>query len=493
MHTRRIRRIPREKRRVLLLCFFLLMLGAIIAACLALRPGEETEDETPLDASVVLQECDTEALMSLTIQRGHEEPWTAEAVSATELMILGEDSYILTADESRALMEAACHIPADVLTENPADYADHLADFGLDAPRYTARIEYRDGRTLTLRVGNASHEGTWRYMLIDGDDRLFAFANGDVESLFVNRDTLRKITQPALHKARIDQITLTGPEGIQAQWRLTGKITDLDAIDRWQISQPITYPADAAAMATLLSNVANLRLGAYVCPAAEDRLTAYGFDRPRLTIDIHMTAGMIATTTADGSVETTQWPASTVTFVIGGAKNDMVDYILYNGSIYLSSHFTMGMFLDYDVKSTMSRYPVMTALGNLASLTIHQDNEVAEYVLIRTEQVAENNELVTDADGHVVYDVALTLNGVPADYAAFETAYSALTLVTVSGMLPEGEYAAVAPHTVYTFTDVDGTVHTVALATFDVLHDAIIVNGHQVFYLIKGGFRLNME
>ena len=100
---------------------------------------------------------------------------------------------------------------------------------------------------------------------------------------------------------------------------------------------------------------------------------------------------------------------------------------------------------------------------------------------------------IYDEDGNPVYTVTVTCNGVPVDYAAFEAAYNNLSLVTVSGTLPAAEAITAQPHTVYTFTDVDGTVHTVALATFDVLHDAVIVDGHAAFYLIKGGFKLNME
>ena len=76
---------------------------------------------------------------------------------------------------------------------------------------------------------------------------------------------------------------------------------------------------------------------------------------------------------------------------------------------------------------------------------------------------------------------------------AFTAAYNDLSLVTVSGRLPDGETTVSAPHTAYTFTDVNGSVHTVALATFDALHDAVIVNGHAAFYLIKDGFQLNLN
>lgn len=493
MHAVPKRKAAPVRRRAWLL-LALALLAATGAAYLLLGRTADEPSPAPADPVVTLFAYDTADLVSVTIRRGAEAAWTAIPGADGGMTLLGEEGFTLTAEESQAFLEAACRIEAEeVLTEDASVYAGHLADFGLDDPAYAAEITYADGTAVTLLVGDEGYEGAWRYLLIDGDERLFAFSNGSVESLFVNRDTLRSVTQPTLHKARIDRVRLSDASGLQAEWTLNAAITDADAVDHWQITSPIQYPADSTAMENLLSNIANLRLGAYVCPATAEALTAHGFDAPRLTIDIHMAAGTIATTNAEGAAVTADWPESTLTFVIGGEKSDMIDYVLCDGAIYLSSHFTMGLFIDYDVKATMSRYPVMTALGNLAALTIQEGDARAEYVLTRTERVAENNDLVTDADGSTVYDVSVTRNGESIDYAAFEAAYNALTLVTVSGTLPEGESVSAAPHTVYTFTDVDGSVHTVELATFDALHDAVSVDGHQAFYLIRGGFRLNLE
>lgn len=490
---RRFRRIPTEKKRLLLLFLSLMMLGVIIVSFLLLERTEEPEAPAPpADLSVMLQDRRLSDVSSVTIRRRDEAPWTATP-EGDAVLISGDIPLSLTQDECRDFLRAAASIRAEeVLTEDSTLYADHLDDYGLEAPRYEAHILYTDGTEITLRVGDRGPDGLWRYMLAGGDDRLYAFSNGSVEALFVNRDTLRKVRQPDLHKARIDCITLTQGDQV-IQWALEGSITAPDAIDRWRITQPFAYPADASAMEKLLSGLANLRLAAWVAPATQENLALYGFDAPRLTIELHQAAGTIAVTGADGAVQPTDYPASTVTYVIGGEKTDMVDYVLCGDDIYLSSHFTMGMFMDYDAASTMSRYPVMTALGNLASLTIHEGDATAEYRLTRAEQVAANNALITDEDGNPVYTVTVTCNGVPVDYAAFEAAYNNLSLVTVSGTLPAAEAITAQPHTVYTFTDVDGTVHTVALVTFDVLHDAVIVDGHAAFYLIKGGFKLNME
>ena len=493
--VRKKARRPGRHRQLVWLAAAVVLL-AVVSLAYALLSRESAEDlPTAVSTAENLFEYDASEVVSITIRRGEEASWTVAQEASGLLTLQGEGGFTLSEATSRELLDAARILPCEaVLTDDPAEYADHLADFGLESPRYEAIVTYTDGVTAHLCIGDPGAENNaWYYMTVAEDQRLFSFSKGMVEALFVSRDSLWDVKSPTIHKARIDCITLTGPEGIQAQWTLAGNITDTDAADKWRITAPISYPADAETMDNLLSNIANLRLGAYVGPATEDNLARYGFDVPRQTIDIHMAAGVIGVTNADGAVETTDWPESTVTFIIGGEKSDMVDYVRYGDAIYISSHFTMGMFLDYDASATMSRYPVLTALGNLAALTITADGATTEYILTRTEQVAANNELVTDEDGNVVYDVTVACNGTPVDYTAFETAYNALTLVTVSGTLPDGETAAAAPHTVYTFTDVDGTTHTVALATFDVLHDAVIVDGHQAFYLIKGGFRLNMD
>ena len=493
MH-RRFRRIPQEKRRILLLFFLLMLVCVIIAASLLAAQPQEAAPSAPVSTACNLFEYAPSEVASITIRRGEEAAWTVTQDADGLLTLQGEGGFPLSEKTSAALLDAVSIIPCEaVLTDDPADYQGHLADFGLENPKYEATIAYADGVVAQLRIGNAGGENNaWYYMTVAGDDRLFSFARGMVEAIFVSRDSLREVESPVIHKARIDKVTLTGPDRV-TEWTLRGDITDADAADKWFITAPYAYPADAEAMSTLLGNAANLRLGAYVAPATAENLALYGFDAPRLTIDIHMAAGTIAVTNADGAAEPTDFPESTVTFVIGGAKSDMVDYVRFGDAIYASSHFTMGLFIDYDVTATRSRYPVQTALGNLAALTIREGDAVTEYILTRTEQVAANNELITDEDGSPVYDVTVTLGGEPVDYAAFEAAYNALTLVTVSGTLPADAVITVEPHTAYIFTDVDGTTHTVALATFDVLHDAVIVDGHAAFYLIKGGFRLNMD
>ncbi len=490
---RKTRRAPRHGRLLWLMAALALLaaLGLLLARLNAVPDA--------LDATVPTQEATLlrytpEQVQSLAITRKGEPTWTIARQADGSYALLGEAGHPLSDATAAELTDLAAVIIADVLTDDPADYADHLSDYGLNDPEFTAVIAYADGYTATLRVGNAAtHTNAWRYMLLDGDARLFALSKGAVEGLFVSEASLRDVEQPTLHRARIDRITLTESDGTCAQWTLTAPITARDAIDHWRITAPFAYPADATAMGNLLKSAANLRLGTYVCAATPAALSAHGFDAPRLIIEIHMAAGTIATTGMDGVTTTMDYPEGTVTFTLGGAETDMIDYVRHGDSIYRCSSFTTGMFQNIDLRATMSRYLTPVALGNLAELTIQTESGLDTYQLTRTEQVAPNNDLVFDEEGNIVYDVTVTHNGEPFDYAAFEAAYAPLVAATVSGVLPEGEAITAAPHTVFTFTDVDGSAHTVALTTFDVLHDAVIVDGHEAFYLIKGGFQLNIE
>ena len=491
---------PRALSRRGLMLLLLAIIAALAAALLLTRVLKQPAPVTAqpaADPAQTLFAHDAADVLGIVMTRQGEAPWEVRLDAESGcFVLLGEGGFTLSEATTAELQRAASSITCEsVVSDDPAEYTGHLAEFGLDVPTRVATITFADGSVRTLRIGSrAAHTAAWYYMTLDGDDRLYALSSGMVEELCVSRESLYDVTQPVIHKARIDRITLRSGDGtIQTEWALMGDITDDDASERWQITAPFVYPADAAAMTSLLANAANLRLGAYVGPATAENLTACGFDTPRLTIALHMAEGTTASTGWDGAYTTTDWPEATVTLTIGGARSDMVDYVLHEGSIYVSSHFSLGVFLDADPRSFMNRYPVLTALGNLAALTVEERGEVTRYELTRTERVAANNDLVYDEEGNLLWDTAVTRNGVALDFSAFEAAYTQLVGVSVAGVIPEGDTIDAAPHTVYTFTDVDGTVSTVSLSSYGVLHDAVSVNGHQAFYITKNTFRLELE
>ena len=64
--------------------------------------------------------------------------------------------------------------------------------------------------------------------------------------------------------------------------------------------------------------------------------------------------------------------------------------------------------------------------------------------------------------------------------------YPLLLTVTVSGKLPDG-WEKKETHTKYTLHTVSGGTHVIELSDYDGMHDAVTLDGHTYFYLIKGG------
>ena len=488
-------RTSRHGRRWMLLCAVALLAGCVAAyGLLRGRSAELPERDHSHDGGVIASHQAEEVVrLSVTTTHG---AWTLLREAGGGVTLENDEDFEVDEQVAEDLFSAVQTLAyEEMLSDDPAEFQDHLADFGLETPMLRVEVAYTDGSAYTLTVGDelSREESGYHYMQLEGDPRLLTMDLGTMEALMLDRGALHPVTQPTLHKARFDRITFRNGQGdTLAEWALQGGIGG-NAQDRWMLVQPVRYPADGDSIANLQSSLANLRLGGYVGAATPENLTAYGFDEPRFVLEIHQAAGATGTLDEDGVYGVTDWPESTFTFTVGGAKSDMVDYVLVDGSIYVSSHFLLEVFMDMDVKNSVSRYTVPVALGNLSRLTVESGGDRQDYSIIRNEQVAENNALITDSEGQVQYDLTCELNGQAIPYASFEAAYNELLKVTVSGWLPEGWAPAEAPHTTFTFEAVDGETHTLALTAFDTLHDAVTLDGCTLFYLIRDGMAFRVE
>ena len=485
----------RKPSRILLLILAVLLVSA--AACLlifARTPAPASESPVQEDEEITLWAGESVDITRIRIAVRNQEAWSAVQTESGALVLEGTDSFAVDADVAAALLSGLKNVTAEVLSDDWHGTDEEWAAFGLDDPESVVTVEFADGRSYTLRIGNApQYENIWQYAQLDGDTCLLSISRGLAEECYVTRGSLHSVEQLTIHADRLDKITLLNAEGeITQQWRLNGAITNADAQDRWSVTVPVSYPADGTAMTTLRKSAASIRLGEYIADAAAASIARYGLDTPRTVIRLHQAAGTIGAVGASGSYGTTDYPESTITLVIGEQENELIDYVLYDGGIYRCSALLLRGVMNADWRETVTRYPVLTALGNLASLSRETADGVDTWVITRTEQVAENNELVTDDDGNQVYDITLTKNGESADYTVFSAAYDQLMMVTMSGRLPDGWTTSDAPHTVWTFTDVDGTIHTVALTRYDAMHDAVAVDGVALFYLIQDGFELGI-
>lgn len=458
----------------------LLLIAAVVAVLgwITREEAAQVQVEEKVLTAGVLEQRTTDEVQSILVELSSGGGWYAEQTSSG--ILTEKEGFELDASIARTFLQQAAVIGyEDIFTSRSEDYADRLEEFGLDKPSSNVTIRYRDGSSITLRIGDRSTqtEAAYYYMTVDGHEPLYAISVSTAEDWKLSRNSLYTIEQPVLQTARMDHLILEEGEW-KAEWKLAAEVTDANASDAWVLLAPVHYPADGNQMTAFLKNIGNLRLGAYEGEATQEHLAQYGLLEPEMTLTLHMAEGKAAVTGADGAVSTQTLDEETVVLTVGRKKNDLVRYVRYKNAVYLVSTLTLGPVMEKDPMETVTRYPVLVAAEYLHRLTIEDctDGQKTEYLL--------EHELQEDTEQSVIrcYE-----NGREIPFETFEAQYLQMVVCSVSGELPK-DYEPGELRKVYTFEAMGGKTHTIRLYAFDGLHDAVQVDEYPIlFYLIEGG------
>ena len=475
----------KQPRRWMLLAALLVLLAGSVTAAVLLRKTEEPPAvslHAREDHSGLLEDRAAEELVSVTIRRRGEEAWTLTRGGDGSLVPADGGEWTVNERQADSLRGAMTQLRyEDILTADPAAWHGREKEFGLEDPLVTVTGKFSDGKERTVRIGNDTGlEEGWHYMAAEGDDNLYAVSAGIVEEMNIEFALLRPVPKPEIYAALLDRITVEDTEGKKlAEWTLKGSVTDRDAGSSWIVSAPFTAPADEEAIRNLKKSAENLRLGVYTAPASEENLKQYGLNPPARTLTFHMAAGSTGTVGETGTYDIRDHEERTVTMTVGGRTEDaLADYVRFGDEIFTVSAFTLSTFSEPNPRGTAARYPVLTPLESLESVTVEEQGRTLEYTLRTTERITENGETESVR--------SCTLNGEEISWDAFEAAYQRLLTVTFSGTLPDNAQWQEA-YKKYTFRTLSGGTHTVSLSSWDGMHDAVTVDGSTLFYLIRGG------
>ena len=481
----------RRRKRLtgLLLCAVLLIAG-VTAGIMLRDKANEKEPEPYHHISGAIIRRSAEELQSLTVIQRGKVPWTAVREEDGSLRLQPENetepnSWLVDEGIANSLVDAAVNLTyEDIFTDNRMDWEPDAEAFGLKDPMITAVFRYTDGTEVTAHFGNSAEDGdAYYYMTVDGDDRLYAAAAGTVQDLNTEKELLHPVHTLEIRSALLDRITVKNTDGtIRQEWALQGKVSDRDAAENWLLTVPAVYPADYDAMKNLRDSAENLTLGVYIGNAEGEALKQCGLDEPAAIIEMHMAAGSTGTVSDLGVYDVVDWEERTEILTLGSNKSEMVCYVRFGDEIYTISRFSIGVFTETDPQSTIARYTVATPLNSLDSVTVETQEGTVHYALIRTENADDAEPANTEEDAQY----CCLRNGEEMAYEVFSAAWERLLTVTVSGRLP-GNWQCKETHTKYTIRTVSGGTHTIELSDYDGMHDAVTLDGHTCFYLIKGG------
>ncbi len=479
MNTVRRKTVPSKgKRSRLLLLLLVLVLAAGIgcAVYFARRPAV-VELPRKADTTTVFSNRGIEEIAQMTVTT-MDETYTVLQEGGVWCMA-GDDSFQLDA----GMLSSLLYEGATVITEYTVGRLSDLnglnrADFGLeDAQCLRAEVTYTDGSRLSFRVGAQIPEEIVRYyFMTENDDTVYAVSRDLYDTLCLSSRALHTVPTLALNADLIDAVTFEGDMPFRMERRSEG----------WYMTAPFAYPLSTSAAETLLQKIEGLRLAQCVAGEGSD-LSLYGLQSPRRTVTLDIAASVVTGYDSEGNLaaETTMAPYS-LTFACGDPANDVSFYCLYRGMVYKATDFSAGFLLSQSYDTLLSTLPVSIPTNMLTALEWTRNGETTRYDIRLTESVLENNELETDANGNVLYDLSVSKNGVAVDSNAFLTFYKGLVTFKTPNRLPAGGMPEGEPHTVLTLRG-DGFTRTLAFYTLDALHDAVSVDGTALFYTESSG------
>ena len=443
------------------------------------------EPEVPQERGAILSRS-PEEIASVTIHHRGQEPWTIIRNDTGETRLQGAEGWTVKERLANQIQNALANLVyEDIVTEDPAEYMDRLDVFGLEDPYITAEVRFTDGQEITVRLGDeVPVEKQVRYMLIDGDNRLYAAAYSLADDLEVEKEALHPVNQPEIYPVLLDRITVYDRNGKEkAEWRLRGDITDQDAGTNWVITAPFRYPADEEMIRNLKDSAGNLRMGVFLDDATAENLAKWGLAEPEYTLELHMAAGSTGTVSDLGIHDVVEREGGTVVLDIAPGNNEMIYYVRFGEEIYKVSYVYLSALTETKPALTTAHYIAPVPLNSLESMTVEKNGETATYTLERTGQIdpeTAEEKIICRKDGEEI------------SREAFEAAYERLLTVTVSGQLPnDAEWGET--HTKYAFRTVSGGTHTVELSDWDGMHDAVTMDGETRYYLIKDGAEFTLS
>ena len=484
----------RKRRRLTWVILCALLLAICVTVGLLMRKKADDTIKTILEnarhedtsGNIYIREADE--VKSMTLKQQGQEEWTVVRGIDGSLR-LQEDTGELsswTVDENIAemLTEAATKMTyEDVFAEERSEWESAAEVFGLKDPTVTATVRFTDGTEVTVHIGKSAEpeNNSYYYMAVDGDERLYAVSAGITEDLTTEKALLHPVPRLEIQSPLLDRITVKNGDGsIRKEWKLQGEVTDRDAAENWQLTAPFVYPADYDSISNMKENAGNLRLGLFTDEANEKTLKLYGFEEPSAILEFHSTAGQTGTIGVNGVIDSQTWEEQTTTLTIGGKKGEMSSYVLYEDCIYSISDFTMNPFLKSDPVSTAARYVVMTPLTSLEEVTVEKKGEEPVLYTLVVEEIPATEDTAAEEVYHCLK------NGDEITFETFAAAWQRLMTVTVSGRFST-DYEPGEAYVKYTFRTVNKRIHTVELSELDDMHDAVTLDGHTRFYLIKGG------
>ena len=258
------------------------VLAAAIGIYLAsnlIKPDEEVAEDntgTYTNETVKIIERTRSEVASVAIDLPDEEPYTvlnnnkydengsriAPEDGEKGYAIEGIEDFDLDQSKAETIIGYAANLTA---TKMITDNAENLADYGLDNPRATVTMNYKNGAASTWLIGSQAPTSTASYFAEKGGKAVFLIYSSAVNNLTATRNSLHTVAMPW----SVTDATTVKDIVIEAEGRDTVELGYIDSdeanvsISTLRLLQPFVYAAHMDRSDEMFQGVIGLTISGY--------------------------------------------------------------------------------------------------------------------------------------------------------------------------------------------------------------------------------------
>ncbi|MBR0464049.1 MAG: DUF4340 domain-containing protein [Clostridia bacterium] len=201
----------------------------------------------------------------------------------------GNDNFNLDQSKASAIIGYAVNLTASkMVTEN----AENLADYGLDAPRATVTMNYKNGASTTWLVGSQAPTSSGSYFMEKGKKAVFLLYSSAVTSMTASRNDLHVLTMPyTIDAAAITDMLIEaeGKDPVELRILQGDDMFSTYSISSLRLVQPFYYSANSDRADVFFNGAAGLTISSYAGDIAELQDTGLEDGGARIKVTVEQT------------------------------------------------------------------------------------------------------------------------------------------------------------------------------------------------------------
>jgi hypothetical protein len=406
---------PMSRAAILIIVAVVVAVVAALAIALprALKPQEAAPEE---DLTVNLSGRDGVAVERIKVE-GESVFTVTKDESAVYHVDALEDGKVNQSTCSSAFTNAA-KMQADQLVE--ADAAD-LTVYGLDQPSSVVTVDYADGGSLVLELGDVLSVTGQVYCRVQGEGDVYVlrpyFANLFGGSILRYRGLELPEISAEVTECKSIIIRRKGQEQVRFM-----PIQDPAsfATGTWKMTEPKELWLDSGAVAELVESVSAYKLYGY--EGQFEDLAPFGLDDPWFTVIMSDVNGVKRTLSLGDELE---------------GENRYYCTVDDSGEVFTISDSYLDFAEDFKESYYLDAFTNIVSITVVDKLNITDGNKSYEMTIERQEQFDEEGNLKELANGSPDYLETFRLDGKECQEDAFKAAYQAVIGVTISNMAEE--------------------------------------------------------